>query len=122
MLSTIFSWGQTQTTAPSKSQSLYGFVGETLPAVDTISIYILAGNADRHRKTGFMQLGADDTLRPVYSTRWLPEVWQIEGFAERVKESDRWNESYWMQPVRYFDADFHPLPKTYIIWQTQPRP
>lgn len=145
LLSAIFSgYGQRQKGEPADSTFNKFSLGEVgaqnmpyyrhpdLPAADTVAVFFLASDTAHRTMRGLLWIAFDSTTNTekirdtIYdygirnSTAFI-----IKGYVARERQPAPWSElsNYsWMEPVHYLDADKKQLPKTYIIWQTQPRP
>lgn len=79
----------------------YGFPGENLPAVDTIPVYFMVSNTE----PGTTEF-----------------IFIVRGWIARVKESDNYNESFWMVATAYLKEDKRtPISANLIIWDSRPR-
>lgn len=86
----------------------YGFPGERLPDTDTVKVLYLLADTTKHPYPWGER--SDKTFR--YET-----VFYRFGYVVERKESDQWNESFWMVAVAYLDENKRPLPRSYVIWQ-----
>jgi hypothetical protein len=73
---------------------------------------------DKHRSTVRVSYIGDKMVEHWDSTLSY-HIWQEEGYIAEKKESDQYNESFWMVPVAYLDINKKRLPKNFIIWQTK---
>lgn len=79
----------------------YGFPGESLPAVDTIPVYFMVSNTE----SGTTEF-----------------IFTLRGWIARTKQSDNYNESFWMAAAAYLKEDKRtPLNANLIIWDSRPR-
>jgi len=129
LLSVIFSKGQTTTKTLENTGAMdsaatakllqsmqsykirWGFPGEDLPEVDTISVVFLLSDTTAFAKgTTFTYEG---------SVNAMGFSWVQRGYIARKRFSNQSKDFFWMFPVANLDEKKKPLPPTLIVWQTK---
>lgn len=93
-----------------KAQSInLGFPGAGLPDNDTLKVKMLCTDDTQYPK-GSM-------LTYEQSLRVQGFSFKVDGYLVRRKQSDQYNESFWMEVTAYWDENKKPLSKNIIVWQ-----
>lgn len=81
-----------------------------LPERDTVKLLLLVTDTS----TIFVNNSENKPI-PMFTSRTYP----IVSYLTRKKKGDQWNETFWMEPEKYFDDKMKPLSTKLIIWQAK---